>query len=165
MGRQSNYSKDFRDSIVSKIINRRNQTVAEVCEAEGINQYTAANWLRNATLPAMNKKSRSKKKWSAKQKLKAVSETMSATEAEVGSFLRKEGLHSQELVEWQEQAMTSLEQPFKALLSIEEQKKLLDEVKRLEREVLRKDEALAEASALLILQKKIALICGDGDPK
>jgi transposase-like protein len=91
-----------------KIINRRNQTIAEVCEAEGIGQSTAANWLRNATMPAMKKKNRSKK-WSAKQKLKAVSETLSANEAELGTYLRKEGLHSQELNEWQEQALASLD--------------------------------------------------------
>ena len=108
MGKHSSYSKEFKDSIVMKIINRRNQTIAEVCEAEGIGQSTAANWLRNATMPAMKKKNRSKK-WSAKQKLKAVSETLSANEAELGTYLRKEGLHSQELNEWQEQALASLD--------------------------------------------------------
>ncbi len=40
-----------------------------------------------------------------------------------------------------------------------------ERIKELEREVLRKDRALAEASALLILQKKVSLIWGDEDPK
>ena len=164
MGRQSSYSKEFRDSIVSKIVNRRNQTVSEVCAAEVINQYTAANWLRSATMPAMKKKNKSRK-WTAKQKLKAISETLTASETEVGTYLRKEGLHSQELSEWQEQALASLEPSAKAQPSREEFDKLSEELKRLEREVLRKDKALAEGSALLILQKKIALIWGDGDPK
>ncbi len=102
----------------------------------------------------MKKKNRSKK-WSAKQKLKAVSETLSANEAELGTYLRKEGLHSHELNEWQEQALASLDSSTKPSPPREEFEKLQDEVKRLEREILRKDKALAEASALLILQKKL----------
>ncbi len=110
-------------------------------------------------------KKKKSRRWTAKQKLKAISETISASEADVGCFLRKEGLHSQELNEWQDQALTSLEGFVKAGPTREEYDRLQEENKRLEREVLRKDKALAEASALLILQKKIALIWGDGDPK
>jgi transposase len=162
VGNRQSYSKEFKEAIVSKIVNRRNQTIAEVCQAEGIGQSTAANWLRYATIPAMSKKKKSRK-WNAKQKLKAVSETLSANETELGSYLRKEGLHSQELSEWQDQALASLESHAKPSPSREEFEKLQDEVKRLEREIQRKDKALAEASALLILQKKIALIWGDGE--
>jgi transposase len=56
----------------------------------------------------MNKKNESRK-WNAKQKLKAVSETFTANDAELGTYLHREGLHSQELSEWQEQALASLE--------------------------------------------------------
>lgn len=110
----------------------------------------------------MSKKKKSKK-WTAKQKLKAVSETISADDTELGTYLRKEGLHSQELNEWQEQALASLETDAKPGPTREEFQKLLEENKRLEREVRRKDKALAEASALLILQKKIATIWGEDD--
>jgi transposase-like protein len=162
--RHPNYSREFKEAIVSKIVNRGNQTVAQVCEAEGIGKATATNWLRNATMPAMNKKTKSKK-WSAKEKLRAVGETLSASETEIGTFLRREGLHSQQLQEWQEQALSSLESTTKSSPSREEFEALAKQIKELERELLRKDKALAEASALLILQKKINLIWGDGDPK
>ncbi len=164
MSRHSNYSREFKEAIVKKIVNRGNQTVAQVCEAEGIGKATATNWLRNATMPAMNKKTKSKK-WSAKEKLRAVGETLSASETEIGTFLRKEGLHSQQLQEWQDQALSSLEGSPKASPSQESFEALVQQNKQLEREILRKDKALAEASALLILQKKVSLIWGDGDPK
>jgi len=160
----SKYSSEFKEAIISKIVNRRNQTVAQVCEAEGIGQSTAANWLRNATLPTMNKKSKSKK-WSAKEKLKAIGETLSASEIELGTYLRKEGLHSQQLKEWQEQALQSLETSLKPGPTHDEHERILRENKQLEREILRKDKALAEASALLILQKKVNLIWDSLDPK
>ena len=141
MGRSSSYSKDFKDAIVSKILNRRNQTVAEVCDAEGIGQSTAANWLRNATLPATNKKNKSEK-WPAKERLKAIGETLSASEVELGSYLRKEGLHSQQLKEWQDQALSSLEANSKRSPSHEEYEKLQKDFKQIEREILRKDKTL-----------------------
>ena len=37
------------------------------------------------------------------------------------------------------------------------------QIKRLEREVLRKDKALAEAAALLMLQKKVRALWGDNE--
>ena len=112
----------------------------------------------------MSKKTKTKK-WSAKEKLRAIGETLSASEVEIGSYLRKEGLHSQQLKEWQDQALSSLEATSKPSPSHEEYEKLQKDFKQLEREILRKDKALAEASALLILQKKIALIWGNEDPK
>ena len=36
-------------------------------------------------------------------------------------------------------------------------------IKELERELVRKDKALAETAALLVLKKKMALLWGDGD--
>ncbi len=164
MPRHPNYSREFKDAIVAKLVNRGNQTVAQVCEAEGLGKATATNWLRNATMPAMNKKMKSKK-WSAKEKLRAVGETLSANETELGTFLRKEGLHSQQLQEWQDQALSSLESSPKAYPSQEAFEALVRQNKQLEREILRKDKALAEASALLILQKKVSLIWGGGEPK
>ena len=70
-----------------------------------------------------------------------------------------------QLKEWQDQALSSLEATSKPSPSHEEYEKLQKDFKQLEREILRKDKALAEASALLILQKKIALIWGNEDPK
>ena len=59
----------------------------------------------------MSEKTKSKK-WSAKEKLKVIGETLSASDVELGSYLRKEGLHSQQLKEWQERALSSLESDF-----------------------------------------------------
>ena len=112
----------------------------------------------------MSKKTKSKK-WSAKEKLKTIGETLSASDVELGSYLRKEGLHSQQLKEWQEQALSSLESTSRPSPSHEEYERLLKENKNQAREILRNDKALAEASALLILQKQITLIWGNEDPK
>jgi len=108
----------------------------------------------------MMKKSESRK-WTSKEKLRVVSESLLASEEEVGLLLRREGLHSQQLSEWRAQVLASLEP-----VPRKDPKDQRDEqIKKLEREILRKDKALAEASALLILQKKVNLIWGNEEEK
>lgn len=162
MARYQRYSQEFKDAIVSKIINRGEDSIAQVCAKEGVNQSSAYSWLNRDIPSDMKKKNPKTKKWSAKDKLKAVSDTAGLSEVEIGAYLRKEGLHSQQLEEWRNQVLSSLTSSSKPTDAKDERDA---RIKELEREVLRKDKALAEASALLILQKKVNLIWGDGDPK
>ena len=67
--RHESYSKEFKDAIVTKIMNRGEKTMIEICEEEGVNNSTAANWLQTCVKPlGMSKKN--SKNWSAEQKLK-----------------------------------------------------------------------------------------------
>jgi transposase len=155
------FSQEFKDAIITKIVNRGSKTVVQVCADEGISLSTAYAWLSRDTVPVMKNKARAKK-WSAKEKLQAVSETLSMTEGELGIYLRKAGLHSQQLDDWRSQILTSLDVSPKIVIAKDERDA---QIKDLEREILRKDKALAEASALLILQKKVDLIWGGGGQK
>jgi len=157
----SSYSKEFRDAIVVKMLNRGNKTIKEVCENENVGVSTATNWLRAAKMLPMLKKTESKK-WTSKEKLRVISESLSLSEEESGILLRKEGLHSHQLEEWKAQILISLAPKLKQVKSMDERD---EQIKRLEQEILRKDKALAEASALLILQKKVNLIWGDEEKK
>jgi len=94
--------------------------------------------------------------WSAEERLRAVMESSRLTEAELGAFLRREGLHEATLRQWRASALEGLG-PQRATRS--EQKRLQE----LEKELRRKDKALAEAAALLVLQKKVRALWGDGD--
>lgn len=100
--------------------------------------------------------------WSAEERLRVVSEAAKLSEAELGSFLRREGLHEATLQSWRAAALAGLSsekgtrsQPKRSV----EQKR----VQELERELRRKDKALAETAALLVLQKKVRAIWGDED--
>lgn len=161
MSTRQQYSKEFKDSIVTKIVNRGDLSIAEVCTREGVKESSVYGWMKRDTLAVMKTKPKSKS-WSAREKLQAVSETLSATDVETGVYLRKEGLHSQQIEEWRGQVLASLEPVSKRSAAKDVRD---DRIKELEREILRKDKALAEASALLILQKKVSLIWGNEDPK
>jgi transposase len=85
-----------------------------------------------------------------------------STEAEFGAFLRRKGLHAAQLAEWRLQALSGLQgrgsRADRKAANVEARR-----VRDLERELKRKDKALAEAAALLILKKKVQEIWGDED--
>ena len=99
--------------------------------------------------------------WTAEEKLQVVIEAAAVPEAELGAFLRRQGLHEAQLRQWRQQVLASLGQP-----STRGSKKATPEARKLrelERELTRKDKALAETAALLVLKKKAHSIWGDED--
>lgn len=160
MGSRSQYSREFREAIALKIMNRGERTVAEVCEEEGVGHRTAANWIRPHASSSGMKKQKSTTKWNPEQKLKALIESASLSEPELGVYLRKEGLFSHQLEEWKKEFLSSMTPDRKSRVVKDDRDK---QIKVLEREILRKDKALAEAAAIIILQKKVNLLWGYKD--
>lgn len=159
MRARQSYSSEFKEAIVAKIVNRGNQTIDEICGREGVGKSTAANWLRARASVAVMAKQKTAKKWTPEEKLKAIIETSTMSEEELGVFLRREGLHSHQLEAWREEVLKGLAPAPRKPQSKKDERD--EKIKDLERELRRKDKALAEASALLILQKKIDLIWGN----
>jgi transposase len=109
--------------------------------------------------------SRTPKSWSAEEKYEVVIQAAGIAEAELGEFLRKKGLHAAQLEDWRrvvaEAAKAALTSGGKARRS--ESKADRKRIHELERELLRKDKALAELAALVTLKKKLAALWGDED--
>ncbi len=163
MRSRKNYSQEFKSAIITKVLNRGERSARQICEEEGINGSTVANWMQ-ARVKVLGMTKEISKNWSPENKLKAISESYGLTGEVLGEYLRKEGLHSHNLEEWSKDFISSLTVKRKNASKKDERDV---QIKNLEREVLRKDKALAEASALLILQKKVNLIWGnnEGDEK
>lgn len=79
---------------------------------------------------------------------------------ELGAFLRREGVHEAEVEQWRAAILEALEGGVAKGSGRGVDGK---RIKELERELRRKDKALAETAALLVLQKKVREIWGDGD--
>jgi hypothetical protein len=109
-------------------------------------------------------KSKDAGQWPAEDKLRILIQSNGLSEEELGIFLRKEGLHSHQISEWKEDVL-------KVLGTVGRRPRTTDgsgqRIRELEKDLHRKDKALAEVSALLILQKKVNLIWGkeSGDEK
>lgn len=88
--------------------------------------------------------------WSPDEKLAIVLEAATLTEGELGVYLRSKGVHAAMIDEWRAQALGGLRGGEHASkIQIESR-----EVRALRRELARKDKALAETAALLVLKKK-----------
>ena len=101
-------------------------------------------------------KARRPQDWSATEKLNAVINSSGLEDTELGAFLREQGLHEAHLSEWRQQAEKAL-----GKLPASPDARLKKENQRLEKELRRKDRALAETAALLVLSKKARALWGD----
>jgi transposase-like protein len=135
----------------------------------GVPQPTLSRWVRSlgSVVPMPNKStpaasgSRRPEDWTAQERLRVVMAASGLGEAELGELLRREGLHEETLAQWRkavhDAALDAL-QPTPSPRARGGDKK---RIKQLERELVRKDKALAEAAALIILKKKAQAIWGD----
>ena len=153
----SRFSKEFKDAVATKIENRGDQSIAEVCRQEGISLSAGRCWISERDRVPGMKSSKSSGEWTAEEKLNAVIQSRSLSEAEIGLFLRKEGLHSHQISGWRADILTVLG----SIRRRANKDNSAQRIRELERDLNRKDKALAEASALLILQKKVNLIWGN----
>jgi len=160
------YSEGFRERAVQMMMPPNAMSVAQVSRETGVSEQTLYNW-RNRfrhegrAVPA---ESKNPENWSGENKLAVVIETAALNEEQLAEYCRKKGLYAEQVMRWREAAIAGAEtlRP----LSAEERRELQQERKKtrkLEKELKRKEKALAEAAALLVLQKKAQAIWGDGE--
>lgn len=100
------------------------------------------------------------KDWSAQEKYETLMVYESLNEEEKGAFVRAKGLHAAELERWKEEFLQS----YMKTNTKGKKHDLKDKrIRELEKELNKKDKALAETAALLALKKKADLIWGDGE--
>ena len=96
--------------------------------------------------------------WTAAARFEAVLVTAALDEAGKNAWCREHGVYPQELEQWRQSATQALAEPEEARASPCETKADRRRIKELERELRRKDKALAETAALLVLSKKLEAI-------
>lgn len=166
------YSDNFRKRMVEKMTGPRAKTATVLATEVGVSQPTLSRWKREAgtvkrtmSPPDDGKPVASPRKrpqdWTAEQKWALVTEAATVPEVELGAFLRRKGVHEAQLAEWRASAMAALQPPSRRERKAANLEKL--KIRKLERELERKDKALAETAALLVLKKKAQAIWGDED--
>ena len=157
------YSTEFKKSAVQKYLSRGSRSVNEIIQEIGISSPTLYQWRDEiANVTGMKKSSRPQDR-SVIEKLKAITEFEALPLEKRGEYLRKNGLHEENLNEWRLQIENALSSKKKSREERQELHAEQKKVKELERELRRKDKALAEVSALLVLKKKADLIWGSED--
>ncbi|MBJ6766242.1 transposase [Myxococcaceae bacterium JPH2] len=161
------YTAAFKLQMVKRMVGPGAVSAAALARQVGVSQPTLSQWLREAnrvaamTPPPEEKKPAAPsgpKKWTPEEKLRVLAATQGLAGEELGAVLRSEGLHEAQLKEWQQAAAGALAGTSAEPLPAKERKRLAaaeKRVKELERELQRKEKALAETAALLVLEKKL----------
>ena len=84
--------------------------------------------------------------------------TAALDEVRASAWCREHGLYPSELERWRQGATEALAEPEEARAAPNETRADKKRIQELERELLRKEKALAEAAALLVLSKKLSAI-------
>ena len=101
--------------------------------------------------------------WTALARLEAVVTTAAMSEAGKSAWCREHGVYPAELDKWRASCTAALASPEEARASPQATRQDRKRIKELERDLLRKDRALAETAALLVLSKKVAVIFNKGE--
>lgn len=142
-----------------------NMALRRLSQAEGISQATLTKWRAEARakgrfLPDAHA---GPEGWTSRDKLAAVIETASMNEADLGEYCRRRGVYSEQLRVWREACERANDWERAATSRItRETRDDKKRIKDLERDLARKEKALAEAAALIILRKKAEAIWGRG---
>lgn len=153
------YGTEIRRLVLEKLLRHDAPSVASVCGEYGLDHSTVYRWVRSAKNGSMAGHKR-KGKISLLEKQRALVEAGKLGGEELGHWLRERGLQSGALKQWQDEIDAALIAAGRPAID-----KSVREVKALQKELLRKDRALAEVSALLVLKKKLASILGeDAEP-
>lgn len=123
----------------------------------GVSEATLERWRSEALAQPATSRT-----WTAVARLEAVIATAALDEAGKSAWCREKGLYPAELEQWRQSATAALGAPEEARASPQQTRRAQKRIKELEREVSRKDKALAEAAALLVLSKKLAAVFGEG---
>jgi transposase-like protein len=144
--------------MVQRLVGPSARSATALAEEVGVPQATLSRWLLAAR--NVNGMTPSSKKWTGAEKLRVVREAHGLSETALGALLRREGLHEAQLTAWRAAAEAALAEPTRGRAAPSGEAK---RIKALERELRRKDAALAEAAALLVLKKKAEAWWADGD--
>lgn len=157
------YTKEQREWAIEQMMPPLNRAIVELAKATGITTVTLRTWQKEARamgkiVPGDGKQS---DQWSSTDKFRIVLETAPLSEVELSEYCRTKGLQAEQIRQWRlacEQAngVTVLKPNEPAANDSKTQQRIHE----LERQLRRKDAALAETTALLVLGKKAAAIWG-----
>lgn len=169
------YSDMFKRKMIQRLSGPEAVSATALSQQVDVPQATLSKWLRqagaaaayvfpndpNRCLQVNAMAPRRPEDWPAEEKLKTVLEAVGLCDEELGAFLRQKGLHETHLERWRQQMIDGLQKP--PSKTARSHPGDIKRIRALEKELQRKDQALAETAALLVLKKKVQQIWGGAD--
>jgi transposase-like protein len=169
------FTKGFKIQAVEKALNRSPEiTLVEISETLGVSRSALQRWItqsrnhqldshsanENSSLSTMTTKEKRPQDWTLEERLNLIIESHGLSEQAISELCRSQGLFPHHITEWKQYFMTGLATESNKQTTI---KTLRTEIKSLNKDLNRKNKALAETAALLVLQKKVNAIWGNSE--
>lgn len=157
------YSDDFKNAAIQKLFSPNSLGLSGTARHLGLPITTLVGWRKKHAKNSGMKKSNIRSlaiDWTAEEKLEAINKTYTMSENELGEYLRSKGLNSCDLETFKNDFIGSLPSRGRPKLD-PEVVQLRHDNKELKRDLNKKDKALAEVSARIVLLKKSRLLWGE----
>ncbi|MDA3787568.1 MAG: transposase [Desulfobacula sp.] len=156
------YPIQLKEAVLKRVL-QENKPHYEVAIELGVGRSTIGKWLkehkRNGNIKLKSKEKRPKD-WTAEERISGIIKTGCMNAEDRTAWCRKNGIFIHNLDQWKKDAISAMiPKPNKE--QIEEHRNLKKEISTLKKDLSRKDRALAETAALLILKKKAQEIWGE----
>ena len=170
---RARFTQSFKIQAVEKVLERANGvTVKDIADVLGVGHSTLGKWIALARkqklesmqdnkVPRMTKEKRPQD-WSAEENLNMVISCASLAEEKVSELCREQGVFPHHIKHWKQDFVKG-PSANTTVHTRSDNKTLRQENKALKKELNRKDKALAETAALLVLQKKVNAIWGNDE--
>jgi len=153
------YTKEEKTKLTQRLLPPENYSVTKLSNETGISKSTLSTW----KVKALNGKStKSSNKLTQQQKFLIVIETYTLSEIELSKYCRTNGYYIDDIKKWRLNCINSnskdafdSDKTQNLEINLKEEKL---KTKQLAKELRRKEKALAETAALLVLRKKLNAI-------
>lgn len=160
------YTKRIKETAIRMMLPPENATLRQISETLGISEATLKKWRQELhanghAAPANNDLA---DQWSSRDKFLIVMETINLCEAKLSEYCREKGLFLEQIKQWQENCLQANSNiPGQIAELMQQDKALQKELRLTKKELQRKEAALVETAALLVLRKKAEAIWETSD--
>jgi transposase-like protein len=154
------YSEGFKEQALSKALQRGDRTIHSVAEELNVSYFTLKGWMKRKSQEGRAggvAREKRPQDWSLAERLAALQESHGLEGEALSSWCRGKGLFVHHLVQWKAEFC---QRDGDSGAGRAEMRALKEANQRLQRELSRKEKALAEAAALMMLQKKYQALLG-----
>jgi transposase-like protein len=142
----THHSVEQKEAIVNRF-SQSGLSIREFAEQEGIAKSSLYSWTKKFN--NYNAKPMTKNSYTAEQRFSILLETTTFSETQLSEFCRKKGIYPDQIKKWKQAFIQNDTKPVKTTDPADKKR-----IKVLEKELARKEKALAETAALLVLRKK-----------
>ena len=158
------YSEGHKTNVVRKLV-ESGLSLRQFAKRESINASTLYAWRDKYLTAGANLTHNNRSEgYSPEQKFSIVLETSSLTEVELNAYCREKGLYPEQIKEWKQSCIAGNQTQSQQRKQLTQERKAdRKKIKQLEKELKRKEAALAETAALLVLRKKLNAYWGEDE--